>query len=99
GLNAAIPDEEMDYCFAVAKTLGVRGITCEPPLSQTKRVGEFALKHKMLVGYHGHANVKSAEAFAKPESWETAMSYSKYNGANIDIGHFTAANSISPADF
>jgi sugar phosphate isomerase/epimerase len=27
------------------------------------------------------------------------MSYSKYNGANIDLGHFLAGNNVSPAAF
>jgi len=92
-------DEEVDYCFLLSKTLGAKAISCEIPLSQTKRLGGFAEKHKMLVGYHGHTNITSPEAFAKPESWETAFSYSKYNGANIDLGHFTAANNVSPAAF
>lgn len=99
GLGPEMTDDEVDYCFQVAKTLGCRGITCEPPLSETKRLGKFADKHKILLAYHGHANVTNPEAFAKPESWEQAFSYSKYNGANIDIGHFTAGNSKSPADF
>ena len=92
-------DEEVDYCFQLSKALGAKAISCEIPLSQTKRLGEFALKHKMLVGYHGHTNITNPEAFGKPESWETAFSYSKYNGANIDLGHFTAANNVSPAAF
>jgi len=92
-------DEEVDYCFQLSKTLGAHAISCEIPLSQTKRLGAFAEKHKMLVGYHGHTNITSPEAFGKPESWETAFSYSKYNGANIDLGHFTAANNVSPAAF
>jgi sugar phosphate isomerase/epimerase len=92
-------DEEVDYCFQLSKALGAHAISCEIPLSQTKRLGAFAEKHKMLVGYHGHTNITSPEAFGKPESWETAFSYSKYNGANIDLGHFTAANNVSPAAF
>jgi hypothetical protein len=92
-------DDEVDYCFQVAKALGAKAISCEIPLSQTKRLGSFAEKHKTLVGYHGHTNINSPEAFAKPESWETAFSYSRYNGANIDLGHFTAANNVSPAAF
>src|SRR5262245_3338310 len=99
GLNANMPDEEIDYCFNAAKTLGCKAITCEPPLSQTKRLGEFAAKHQIMLGYHGHSNMTSEEAFAKPSSWETAMSYSTWNGCNIDIGHFTAGNNASPADF
>jgi sugar phosphate isomerase/epimerase len=27
------------------------------------------------------------------------MSYSKYNGINLDLGHFTAANNTSPIPF
>jgi len=99
GLNANMPDEEIDYCFNAAKALGCKAVTCEPPLGQTKRLGQFAEKHQIMLGYHGHSNVTGEEAFAKPSSWETAMSYSKWNGANIDIGHFTAGNNVSPAAF
>lgn len=99
GLNTSMPAEEIDYCFNVAKVLGCKGITCEPPLSQTKRLGEFAAKHQIMLGYHGHSNMESAEAFAKPASWETAMAHSKFNGCNIDVGHFTAGNNFSPAEF
>lgn len=99
GLGPNMDADETEYCFEVAKAMGVRGITCEPPLSDTKRLGEIAAKHKVMLYYHGHARVDDPEAFAKPESWETAFSYSEYNGANIDIGHFTAGNSKSPADF
>ena len=92
-------DDEVDYCFAISKVLGARAISCEIPLSRTKRLGAFAEKHKMMVGYHGHTNVTNPEAFGKPESWETAFTYSRYNGANIDLGHFVAANNVSPAGF
>lgn len=92
-------DDELDYMFQMAKALGARFITCEPPLSTTKRIGAFAEKHKLIVGFHGHAAVDRPESFAAPQSWETAMSYSKYNGANVDIGHFIAGNGFSPAEF
>jgi sugar phosphate isomerase/epimerase len=52
-----------------------------------------------MVGYHGHTNITSPEAFAKPESWEKAMTFSKFNGINLDLGHFTAANNTSPIPF
>lgn len=92
-------DDEVDYCFQISKVLGAKAISCEIPLSETRRLGAFAEKHKMMVGYHGHTNVTNPEAFGKPESWETAFTYSKYNGANIDLGHFIAANNVSPAAF
>ncbi len=99
GLNTNMSPEEIDYCFNVAKVLGCKAITCEPPLSQTKQLGEYAAKHQIMLGFHGHSNMTSEEAFAKPASWETAMSHSKFNGCNIDVGHFTAGNGFSPAEF
>jgi sugar phosphate isomerase/epimerase len=92
-------DEVVDYAFGLAKALGARAISCEIPLSKTPWLGEFATKHKMMVGYHGHTNIHSPEAFGAPASWEKAMSYSKYNGINLDIGHFVAGNSTSPIPF
>ncbi len=92
-------DDEVDYAFQVAGALGCRAITCEPPVSQTKRFGLFASKHKLMLGYHNHANVTDVEAFGRPGSWEQAFFYSPFNGANVDIGHFTAGNSRSPVPF
>jgi len=94
-----LSDEEIDYMFTLARAAGAHAISCEIPLSHTKRLGTFGEKHKTMIGYHGHADVTSPEAFGRPESWETAMSYSRYNGINLDIGHFTAGNSTSPIPF
>jgi hypothetical protein len=90
-------DDELDYAFQLARELGANAISCEIPVSTTKRVGAFAEKHKMPVGYHGHGNLTDPEAFGRLEAWEQAFSYSKYNWANVDIGHFFAANGFSPA--
>jgi sugar phosphate isomerase/epimerase len=92
-------DAVVDYAFEAAKALGAHALSCEIPLSKTEWLGKFATKHKLMVGYHGHTNTKSPEAFAAPASWEKAMTYSKYNGINLDLGHFTAANNTSPIPF
>lgn len=92
-------DDIVDYCFTVAKTLGANAISCEIPLSETKRLGEFGTKHKMMIGYHGHTNITSPEAFGSPASWERSMEFSKYNGINLDLGHFVAGNSLSPVEY
>jgi hypothetical protein len=92
-------DDVVDYVFLMAKTVGAHALSCEIPLSRTKWLGAFADKHKMMVGYHGHTDITNPEAFGKPASWETAMTYAKYNGINLDLGHFIAANNVSPADF
>ncbi len=52
----------------------------------------FADKHKMMWGAHGHDNTTDPDEFSTPESFATAMSYGKYMGVNLDIGHFFAAN-------
>lgn len=85
-------DEEIEYAFMMAKALGVKAITTSTQLTVAKKVAPFADKNKMMVGYHGHDNVKDPNEFSTPETFATAMSYSKYNGINLDIGHFTATN-------
>jgi sugar phosphate isomerase/epimerase len=57
-----------------------------------KRLGQFADKHEFMVGYHGHATTT-------PEHWEAAFALAKFNGANVDLGHFVAGNNTSPVPF
>ena len=90
----SMTEGELDYVFTLAKTLGGRAISTEISKKEAdlKRVGQFADKHQLLVGYHGHAETA-------PEHWEKAFSLAKYNGANVDLGHFVAGNNVSPAPF
>jgi hypothetical protein len=92
-------DDMIDYAFTVAKNLGASAISTEGRMSEAQRLGSFADKHKMMIGYHGHTDVNSDEAFGSPQSWEKAMSFAKYNGINLDLGHFVAGNSMSPVPF
>jgi sugar phosphate isomerase/epimerase len=92
-------DEEIDYCFQLAKTMRARGLTCEPPLSQTKRLAKFADKHQMIVSFHNHSNVTSVEAFGRTGAWEQTFFYSPRHWANVDVGHFTAGNGFPPTEF
>ena len=87
-------DEELDYVFALAKALGGRAISTEISTQdeELKRLGQFADKHQFMVGYHGHTATG-------PEQWEKAFSFAKYNGANVDLGHFVAGNNVSPVAF
>lgn len=87
-------DEELDYAFTLARALGGRAISSEisHTESELKRLGQFADKHQLMVGYHGHATTK-------PEHWEAAFALAKYNGANVDLGHFVAGNNTSPVPF
>ena len=87
-------DDELDYVFALAKGLGGRAISTEISHKdeELKRLGQFADKHRFMVGYHAHATTK-------PEDWERAFTFAKYNGANVDLGHFIAGNNLSPLPF
>jgi sugar phosphate isomerase/epimerase len=98
-LSAEMSDDEAAYIFEVAKALGAEGITLEPPLSETKRLGQHASKHRVMLGYHGHAEIHDVEKFGRAGAFEQAFFYSPFNGANVDIGHWTAGNNTSPAGF
>ena len=87
-------DPEMDYAFQLAKAAGAKAISCELDLTGKgqKRVGPFADKHQLMVGYHGHAKTT-------PEMYASAAADAKFNGMNIDIGHWIAGNFGSPIEF
>ena len=93
GLNLDSPDSEYEYAFNVCEALGANQLTMELPNSATsKRIGAYAAKRKIWVGYHAHTQ-------AHLTFWDEAFSQSPYNGANIDIGHYTAGKSGSPMPF
>jgi sugar phosphate isomerase/epimerase len=79
-------DAEIDYALRSAKALGASHVTVELPsnAAQSKRLGDLALRHKVGIGYHGHLQ----QTF---NAWDEALSQSKYNGLNCDIGHYVAA--------
>lgn len=89
-----LADEELDYAFTLVKALGGRAMSSEisHEESELKRVGAFADKHQLPVGYHGHHTTT-------PEHWEAAFAVAKYNAANVDLGHFVAGNNVSPVPF
>jgi hypothetical protein len=87
-------DEEVNYFFELAKNLGARAISCELldfSVIGTKLLGAFADAHRLPVAYHGHGQ--------PPSVFQRALSYSKHNAVNIDLGHFVAANNVSPVEF
>jgi Xylose isomerase-like TIM barrel len=82
-------DDELEYTFNLAKALGARAISCEFSMDDAKRIAPFAQKHRMLVGFHGHAAVT-------PAIFDELLAVGPFIGANVDLGHFVAGNSISP---
>ena len=89
-----LTDAELDYVFMLARRLGARALSTEISHrdDDLKRVGEFADKHQLWVGYHGHDSTR-------PEHWERAFALARHNGANVDLGHFVAGLNTSPIPF
>ncbi len=91
-MQDSMKDEDIEYGFQMAEGLGVKGITTSTTLTMAKRIAPVADQHKLLVGYHGHDATNDPNQTATLESYDTLMAYGKYNGINLDIGHFTASN-------
>jgi hypothetical protein len=82
-------DEDLDYTFTVAKTLGATHVTLELPNGSNahetfKRMGNWALKYKMFTAYHTHQQ-------GSMTALNDAFEISEGNMANVDLGHFMAA--------
>lgn len=79
-------DAEVDYALRVAKVLGASHVTVELPKegAQSKRLGTIADRNKIAVAYHGHLQ----QTFT---AWDEALAQAKYNGINLDAGHYVAA--------
>jgi sugar phosphate isomerase/epimerase len=91
-MQDSMKDEDIEYGFQMAEGLGVKGITTSTTLTMAKRIAPVADQHKLMVGYHGHDATNDPNQTATLESYDTLMAYGKYNGINLDIGHFTASN-------
>ncbi len=88
--NQGMTDGEIDYYFNVAKALGARGITRELSEDAAKRLGPIADRHKIMIGFHNHTQLK-------PTTYDgPILSYGKYLGINFDVGHYVAGTNESP---
>jgi sugar phosphate isomerase/epimerase len=88
--DAKMKDEQIEAYFLAAKALGAKGITRELDENAAKRLGPFADKHEIWIGFHNHPQIK-------PNTYDGDMlSYGKYLGINLDIGHYVAATGESP---
>ncbi len=90
-MQDSMKDDDIEYGFTMAEALGVKSITTSTTLTMAKRIAPLAETHKITVGYHGHDATNDPNQTATLESYDTLMSYGKYNAINLDIGHFTAA--------
>jgi len=95
-LSPNMSDEEFDYVFNVAEALGCTHTTLELPgdEAQLKRIGEFAMKHKVYAAHHTHLQ-------GTMTAFDRAFELSPGNMANVDLGHYVAAGNIggTPVEF
>lgn len=89
--TANMSDDEFDYFFTVAKTLGASHVTLELAAASdfTKKMGDFAHKHGMFAAYHAHEQ-------ATITAWDDVIAQSPGNAVNIDCGHYYAGTGLSP---
>jgi len=84
-------DSDIEWGMKTAKVLGASHVTVEHPSddAHTLRLGNFAKKHGIYVGYHGHEQ-------QTPTLWDTALKQSEFNALNLDLGHYVAAGNANP---
>ena len=91
--NMQTSDEELDYLFNVASTLGATHTTMELPApgpdgaAMLKRMAQFGEKHKIYVAYHTHGQ-------GAMTVFDEALAMSKWNMSNVDLGHYVAAGNV-----
>jgi sugar phosphate isomerase/epimerase len=88
--DGRMSDEQIEYYFEAAKALGARGITRELSDAAAKRLGPIADKHQIMIGFHNHTQIR-------PDTYDgDILSYGKYLGINLDVGHYVAGTKESP---
>lgn len=91
--DGKMTDAECDYYLRAAKATGAKGVTRELSEAAAKRLGPMADKHEVIVAFHNHTQIK-------PDTYDGDMlSYGKYLGINLDIGHYVAGTGESPVSF
>jgi sugar phosphate isomerase/epimerase len=87
-----IGDDEIDHAFRMARAMKVNAISSTSTVAVARRVAPVADKYRIVWAGHNHAAIHDPNEFASLESFEAIMGLSRYIGANLDIGHMTAAN-------
>jgi sugar phosphate isomerase/epimerase len=87
----SMSDQEYDYIWNVAATLGADHITMELPNDDAllQRVAEFAAKRKLRIAFHTHGQGGSS-------GFEKALNASPYTALNLDVGHYFGVTGESP---
>ena len=87
----AMSDQEYEYIWNVAQTVGANHITMELPTDDAflQRVAGYAAKRKLRIAFHTHGQGGAS-------GFEKALSASPYTALNLDVGHYFGVNGESP---
>jgi len=87
----SMSDQEYEYIWNVAETLGANHITTELPTDDAllQRVADYAAKRKLRIAFHTHGQGGSS-------GFEKVLAASNYTALNIDVGHYYGVNGESP---
>ncbi|HLK64000.1 MAG TPA: sugar phosphate isomerase/epimerase [Bryobacteraceae bacterium] len=87
----SMSDQEYDYIWNVAETLGANHVTMELPTDDAllQRVGEYAAKRKLRIAFHTHGQ-------GGESGFQKALAASPYTALNLDVGHYYGVNGQSP---
>lgn len=99
--GAGQTDDDIEYCFKVAKIMGAGAITREIPDPKNlpawepmaRRLAKFAEKYDIALAFHNHLQI-NATTYDGP-----LLDWSKKFMINFDIGHYVAANDDDPLAF
>jgi len=91
---AGMSDEELDYSFKVAKTLGAIGITTEIGEEACTKVGAAAERAGMVAIFHNHYQY-AEEGF----DVDKLLALNPANRLNFDIGHYFGSTGKDPVAF
>lgn len=93
--NISIKDDfseaEVERAFDMTAALGAPLITSSSNVATVVRIAPVAERRRMAVGMHNHSRIDPNE-FATAQSLTDALAHEPFIAANLDIGHFTAAN-------
>src|SRR5258708_27801408 len=89
--SKSMSDQEYEYIWNVAETLGANHITMELPNDDAllQRVAEYAAKRKLRIAFHTHG--QGGESV-----FQKALGASPYTAINLDVGHYYGVNGLSP---
>ena len=96
--NMEWSDKEIDRTFQFAKALGAKAVNTSTQFAVFKRLVPFAEKNQIIVAAHGHGVTWDPEEFSSEATFERVFALSKWVGANLDIGHYSATGA-NPVEF